>query len=206
MNKFIGILCTDKIDLYKIHTYPNNTYIIYYFNILKNKLENAIDFLISNNCFDIFISSDKIKNNIEYIKGKYKYISFYLNEDEITSYSSTSKFIFLNLKKDKLKKSYIKDYIDYYEINTFRKDAQPRETIKKIKSILKTNNYKVTEKSIKRNLHSIYSIRLELKYNKGANGKGISLKHARASAYAELIERLQSNMLEKKKNFYKFNQ
>lgn len=199
MNKIIGILCTDKKNLYKIHSYPNNTYIIYYFNILKNTLEDAINFLISNDCFDILVSSDKIKNNIECIKKKYKNIYFYFNEEEIASYSSFSKFIFLNLKKDKLKKSHIKDYIDYYKLNTFRKDAQPKETINQIKNILKNNNYKVKEKSIKRNLHGIYSIRLELKYNKGANGKGISLKHARASAYAELMERLQSNMLEKKR-------
>ena len=199
MNKNIGILCTDKITLYQIRTYPSNTYIIYYFDVLKNTLEDAINFLISNDCFDIYISSDEIKYNIEWIKKKFIQISFYFNKDEIKSYSSVSKFIFLNLKKDKIKKSNIKDYIDYYKLNTFRKDAPPKETINQIKNILKTNNYKVKEKSIKRNLYGIYSVRLELGYNKGTNGKGISLQHAKASAYAELMERLQSNMLEKRR-------
>lgn len=40
---------------------------------------------------------------------------------------------------------------------------------------------------------------MELNTGKGANGKGTTLELAKASAYAELIERLQSNMLNKKR-------
>ena len=64
---------------------------------------------------------------------------------------------------------------------------------------MKSNNYKVKEIGIKKNMKKSYSIRLELETGNGTNGKGISLILAKASAYAELMERLQSNMLTKEK-------
>ena len=68
-----------------------------------------------------------------------------------------------------------------------------------MKIFLKKNKYQVSEKGLKRSLRGSYSIRLELNNGKGANGKGTTLELAKASAYAELIERLQSNMLNKKR-------
>lgn len=78
-----------------------------------------------------------------------------------------------------------------------RKDSSPKETVKKIKRILKENKIKVKELKVKHIYKKFYSIRLELKdfYNLGSNGKGLSKDLAKASAYAELMERLESRML-----------
>lgn len=78
-----------------------------------------------------------------------------------------------------------------------RKDKDPKETVKLIKKILKENNIKVKESKVKNIYKKFYSIRLELKdfYSLGSNGKGLTKKLAKASAYAELMERLESRML-----------
>ena len=78
-----------------------------------------------------------------------------------------------------------------------RKDKNPIETIKTIKTILKSLGIKIREYPLKSISNSYYSIRIEIKgfYNMGSNGKGISKEFAMASAYAELMERLQSRML-----------
>ncbi len=93
-----------------------------------------------------------------------------------------------------------------------RKDANPKDTIKRIKKILKSLSIQTTEKKIK-NIHKkFYSVRLEIKgfYHMGTNGKGLTKNLARASAYAELMERLSSRILintyylGKEKNLYSF--
>lgn len=78
-----------------------------------------------------------------------------------------------------------------------RKDSSPKETVKKIKQTLKKNKIKVKELKTKNIYKKFYSIRLELKdfYNLGSNGKGLTKDLAKASAYAELMERLESRML-----------
>lgn len=95
----------------------------------------------------------------------------------------------------------------------YRKDRDPKSTIKHIKNILKKNNIDVKIHRIKNIYRSFYSVRVELKgfYNIGANGKGLSKNLAMASAYAELMERLQSRMLintyylEKEKNNFMYS-
>jgi ribosomal protein S12 methylthiotransferase accessory factor len=78
-----------------------------------------------------------------------------------------------------------------------RKDALPEETVNKIKMILKGISIIVIEKEYLSVGHNIFSIRLELKDFSllGVNGKGFSKKLALASAYAELMERLQAGFL-----------
>lgn len=78
-----------------------------------------------------------------------------------------------------------------------RKDKNPIDTIKYIKKILKNNNIKTKEYKIKSIHKKFYSVRVEIKglYNTGTNGKGETKELARASAYAELIERLASKNL-----------
>lgn len=78
-----------------------------------------------------------------------------------------------------------------------RKDKFPKETITLIKNILKQNGVNVKESRIINVKNSIFSIRIELKDipGIGTNGKGISKEYARASAYAEFMERLQSGFL-----------
>ena len=78
-----------------------------------------------------------------------------------------------------------------------RKECKPEETVKKIKRILKKFKINVTEKEMININNSFYSTRLELKGIKGVgtNGKGITTEYALASAYAEFMERLQSNFL-----------
>ncbi len=82
-------------------------------------------------------------------------------------------------------------------MNNIRKECKPQLTIEKIKKILKQNNIKVKEYKFKNINKELYSIRIEIKgfYNLGTNGKGISKDLAKASAYAELMERLQSRLL-----------
>lgn len=199
MHKNVGILCDNIKDLYDINNYPSNRYIIYLSDFKKNELCDAIDFLISNDCNDIYINLNNIQLNLPNLRSKYKQISLYTSCKNITSYASKQQIILINKKNKRKCKLPMVNVIDYNEINTVRKDAKPHETISKIKNILKSNNYKVRERHVRRNFNGIYSIRLELNNKKGSNGKGISLGYAKASAYAELMERLQSNMLNKKR-------
>lgn len=78
-----------------------------------------------------------------------------------------------------------------------RKDCLPDFTIRKIKKILKECNINIKVKKIININKKIYSVRVELKglIGVGANGKGISKQYALASAYSELLERLQSGNL-----------
>lgn len=78
-----------------------------------------------------------------------------------------------------------------------RKECKPEETVKKIKRILKKCKIDVVEKEMININNSFYSTRVELKKMDGigANGKGITKEYALASAYAEFMERLQSNFL-----------
>ncbi len=78
-----------------------------------------------------------------------------------------------------------------------RKECKPEETVKKIKIILKKYKINVVEKEMININNSFYSTRVELKNIKGigTNGKGITKEYALASAYAEFMERLQSNFL-----------
>ena len=77
-----------------------------------------------------------------------------------------------------------------------RKDALPSETVKNIRLILKNNGFKVVEKKYSYD-GVFFSARVELKSFQGigTNGKGITKDAALASAYAELMERLQSRFL-----------
>lgn len=81
--------------------------------------------------------------------------------------------------------------------NYNRKDCDPKQTVNKIKNILKKNNIKVKESKIINIDNSIYSTRVELRDipGMGTNGKGVSREFALASAYAEFMERLQSKFL-----------
>ena len=85
-----------------------------------------------------------------------------------------------------------------------RKECKPEETVKKIKRILKKFKINVIEKEIININNSFYSTRVELKEIKGVgtNGKGITKEYALASAYAEFMERLQSNFLLKSSFWY----
>lgn len=76
------------------------------------------------------------------------------------------------------------------------KDRRPEETIKIIKGILKKLGIALVEQKYESGIPGIFSIRVEIKNASeyGSNGKGTSLIYARASAYAEFIERL-ANML-----------
>ena len=78
-----------------------------------------------------------------------------------------------------------------------RKDCSPKETVKKIKNILRDNHIPIKEYPFKNLYNKFYSVRIEIKgfYHIGTNGKGLTKELALASAYAELMERLQSRML-----------
>lgn len=80
------------------------------------------------------------------------------------------------------------------------KDAQPQETIKKIKSILSSLDIK-THETLFDVEGLFYSCRIEIdnygleSLGIGTNGKGMTPDYALASGYAELMERLQNKFL-----------
>lgn len=74
------------------------------------------------------------------------------------------------------------------------KEKLPEETIKQIKEFFTLIDIKTEEEWLKENEIGTYSLRLSLKEAPGigANGKGTTRAYARASAYAEFMERLQN--------------
>ncbi len=76
------------------------------------------------------------------------------------------------------------------------KDCDPETTIFYIRSILSKLNIFPIESLWKNEIKNYYSVRLVLNNtNIGVNGKGIDASFALASAYGELMERLQNNFL-----------
>lgn len=90
------------------------------------------------------------------------------------------------------------------------KEVIPEKTIEKIKDILEDINLDVYEEWLTSSSIESYSLRLWIKGTKlGTNGKGVTKELARASAYAELLERYQniwlSRALIRWKSNFQFN-
>lgn len=81
-------------------------------------------------------------------------------------------------------------------IDCIRKDSSLSDTIRRIRTILKKNSIKVSESFFSLS-DFFFSARVELTDfpGIGSNGKGFTKKAALASAYAELMERLQAGFL-----------
>jgi ribosomal protein S12 methylthiotransferase accessory factor len=78
----------------------------------------------------------------------------------------------------------------------FYRDVAPIETISAAREILKELNLFPYEARWYQNGSSVYSVRLScMNGHIGTNGKGLSREAALASAYAELLERLQNQLL-----------
>lgn len=76
------------------------------------------------------------------------------------------------------------------------KDASPEATLAKIKDILQKNGLSVTEHWCAHSVSNCYALRITIDGTTfGSNGKGVTEALARASAYAELMERLQANQI-----------
>lgn len=72
------------------------------------------------------------------------------------------------------------------------KDLKPQDTVRKIKNILKSLDINVEENYL-HSVKNLYSMRLNISsVNWGVNGKGTTKQFCRASAYGELMERLQN--------------
>jgi len=75
------------------------------------------------------------------------------------------------------------------------KDDTPVHTVAKIQEILSGLGVETVE-HWNNSMDGIYALRLEIAgTNTGTNGKGTSLEYTRASAYAELMERIQNQLL-----------
>lgn len=90
------------------------------------------------------------------------------------------------------------------------KEATPKETVSKVKKILKAIDINIVEEWLPESSVGTYSLRLYISNSKlGANGKGVTKELARASAYAELLERYQNIWLARSairwENKFKFN-
>lgn len=81
--------------------------------------------------------------------------------------------------------------------NVNRKECSPEQTISKIKALLESLDIQVNETAWESFANSWYSVRIEINGlpNIGVNGKGVTREFALASAYGELMERLQSRAL-----------
>lgn len=79
------------------------------------------------------------------------------------------------------------------------KDAKPKDTVKRIKKILKKHGIETEVKICEQRegYNRPYSVRVCLSSDNtiGTNGKGTSLENALASGYAEFMERLQNLLL-----------
>ena len=81
-------------------------------------------------------------------------------------------------------------------LNRHYKDALPEKTVNRIKAILARSGIKVAETKCINNGDRLFSLGLCLRgFAFQVNGKGSSRLFARASAYAELAERLQNLMV-----------
>ena len=82
------------------------------------------------------------------------------------------------------------------EWNKRAKDCSPEETVKKIEALLSKQGFNLVYNEIPGEVPGLYSSRVEAKMENGlsfgANGKGSTREFAKASAYAELIERIQN--------------
>lgn len=80
--------------------------------------------------------------------------------------------------------------------NRHFKDNSPEYTVKYLKNILSAYGVEVEEHWNKVSSIGTYSLRVNFKgTNVGSNGKGVSKEFAQASAYAELFERYQNEIL-----------
>lgn len=76
------------------------------------------------------------------------------------------------------------------------KDCSPEETVERIRKILSDNGLSVTEDWQEYCINNCYSLRLSLDGTSfGTNGKGVTPALARASAHAEMMERIQTGNL-----------
>lgn len=77
------------------------------------------------------------------------------------------------------------------------KDVDPKSTVEKIRSILSQNGIEVEEEWKEPDeIIDTYTVRVTIKGTTvGSNGKGVNREYTRASGYAELIERIQNDIL-----------
>lgn len=76
------------------------------------------------------------------------------------------------------------------------KDERPEDTLFKIQTILHDAGISTTYRFVENDMKGLYSNRVTINgTNLGTNGKGTTPVFALASAYGELMERLQNNML-----------
>ena len=75
----------------------------------------------------------------------------------------------------------------------YYKDSSPDDTFKRIYDSLNKIGVIVEEKWIDSGITDIFSLRINISGTSiGTNGKGTTKEYARASAYAEMIERLSN--------------
>lgn len=90
----------------------------------------------------------------------------------------------------------LKKSFEHLTKKCFYKDKEPEETIFLIRQILHNAGIFVVERFWFDGFDSFYSCRLEIEDTSiGVNGKGSTIVFALASAYGELLERLQTHML-----------
>lgn len=76
------------------------------------------------------------------------------------------------------------------------KESHPINTVNTIRNILIKNGIFTRETSWKNPVNNVYSTRIEIaNTNSGTNGKGKEISYTLASAYGEMMERIQNNMI-----------
>ena len=78
------------------------------------------------------------------------------------------------------------------------KDANPIDTVEKIKTILQENNIETEEQWLETGIPYCFALRVTVKGTTfGTNGKGLTKDLALASGYGEMMERLQLGFIGK---------
>ena len=97
-----GFISNNISDLNIFKKLPNNTYIFYCLNkktINDETIQKSVNYLISNDCKEIFIASDLINKIEQKINKKFKTINDNLI---IRSYSNDKKVIVYNFSNKKI--------------------------------------------------------------------------------------------------------
>ena len=76
------------------------------------------------------------------------------------------------------------------------KDRDPVETVATVKRILSENGIEIEDYSGNSGIENLYSMHVQVPGGfPGSNGKGVTPEFARASGYAEFMERVQMGLL-----------
>ncbi|MGN0648824.1 MAG: YcaO-like family protein [Oscillospiraceae bacterium] len=141
---------------------------------------------------DDYLSENEVKRYKELIALRRDALLEDLNENEVWEWTGGSNLLIVGKNPEVYT---AKAPQSEYEKSKF-KTTTPEKTVERLKQVLDSVGFEPEEMDIQSGVGSICSLRVTLKNtNIGQNGKGAAANYARASGYAELMERLQTGYL-----------